>query len=58
MKCNPVKARGSDGARGEFERMKLASKAAEAISDGDLVDSSIHGWAYLDRTWAVLRAAF
>ncbi|TIA86680.1 hypothetical protein E3P99_03598 [Wallemia hederae] len=43
VKCNPVRARGSDGARGEFERMKLASKAAEAISDGDLVDSSIHG---------------
>ncbi|TIB92580.1 DNA replication factor C, large subunit [Wallemia mellicola] len=43
VKCNPVKARDSDHNRSEFNRIKCLSDAADAISDGDLVDSMIHG---------------
>ncbi|TIB26034.1 hypothetical protein E3P88_01310 [Wallemia ichthyophaga] len=43
VKCNSAKARDSNNEKAEFKRMKYASKAADAISDGDLVDSMIHG---------------
>ncbi|KAH9978130.1 replication factor RFC1 C terminal domain-containing protein [Lactifluus volemus] len=43
LKTNPSRVRDLDGPRKALKQLKLMEKAAESISDGDLVDSLIHG---------------
>lgn len=46
MKCKPERARTPTGNPIEeaCNEMELMSQAADAIADGDLVDSMIHGY--------------
>ncbi|KAK6504810.1 hypothetical protein TWF481_006748 [Arthrobotrys musiformis] len=43
LKPNPQLASGLQGAERRLKLLELADKAAESISDGDLVDAMIHG---------------
>lgn len=43
LKCNPARTRDLNKEEKESEHLKYLSKAADAISDGDIVDSMIHG---------------
>ena len=43
LKTNPSRVRDMDGPRKALKQLKLMERAAESISDGDLVDSLIHG---------------
>lgn len=44
LKTNPSRVRDLDGPRKALKQLKLMEKASESISDGDLVDSLIHGY--------------
>ena len=44
LKTNPSRVRDMDGPRKALKQLKLMEKASESISDGDLVDSLIHGY--------------
>ncbi|KAI0301881.1 replication factor RFC1 C terminal domain-containing protein [Multifurca ochricompacta] len=43
LKTNPSRVRDIDGPRKALKQLKLMERAAESISDGDLVDALIHG---------------
>jgi len=43
MKTNPSRVRDIEGPMKALKQLKLMEKASESISDGDLVDSLIHG---------------
>ncbi|RVD82322.1 uncharacterized protein DFL_006750 [Arthrobotrys flagrans] len=43
LKPNPQRANNCQGAERRLKLLELADKAAESISDGDLVDAMIHG---------------
>ncbi|KAK2848516.1 hypothetical protein FQN49_005643, partial [Arthroderma sp. PD_2] len=43
LKTNPMAASSYGGKERQFKLLELADKAAESISDGDLVDRMIHG---------------
>ncbi|KAI0254199.1 replication factor RFC1 C terminal domain-containing protein [Lactifluus subvellereus] len=43
LKTNPSRVRDMDGPKKALKQLRLMEKAAESISDGDLVDSLIHG---------------
>ena len=45
LKTSPQRTRGLDGPDKALEDLKLMAQAAASISDGDLVDSLIHGYA-------------
>src|SRR6266851_6935046 len=44
LKTNPSRVREMDGPRKVFNQLRLMEKASESISDGDLIDSLIHGY--------------
>ena len=45
LKTNPSRVRDiMDGPRKVFNQLRLMEKASESISDGDLIDSLIHGY--------------
>ncbi|KAH8999457.1 replication factor RFC1 C terminal domain-containing protein [Lactarius akahatsu] len=43
LKTNPSRVRDVEGPKKALKQLRLMEKAAESISDGDLVDSLIHG---------------
>ncbi|KAI9466675.1 replication factor RFC1 C terminal domain-containing protein [Lactarius psammicola] len=43
LKTNPSRVRDVEGPKKALKQLKLMERAAESISDGDLVDSLIHG---------------
>ncbi|KAI0285111.1 DNA replication factor C large subunit [Russula aff. rugulosa BPL654] len=43
LKTNPSRVRDLEGPRQTLKQLKLMEKASESISDGDLIDSLIHG---------------
>ncbi len=47
LKTNPSRVREMDGPRKVFNQLRLMEKASESISDGDLIDSLIHGYKSL-----------
>ena len=44
LKTNPSRVRDLEGPRKTLKQLKLMEKASESISDGDLIDSLIHGY--------------
>jgi replication factor C subunit 1 len=44
LKTNPSRVRDLEGPRKDLKQLKLMEKASESISDGDLIDSLIHGY--------------
>jgi replication factor C subunit 1 len=44
LKTNPSRVRDLEGPRQTLKQLKLMEKASESISDGDLIDSLIHGY--------------
>lgn len=44
LKTKPSRIRDVDGPRNALKQLRLMEKASESISDGDLVDSLIHGY--------------
>jgi replication factor C subunit 1 len=44
LKTNPSRVRDLEGPRKALKQLKLMEKASESISDGDLIDSLIHGY--------------
>lgn len=50
-KTDPVGARNMDGPDKQMKNLELLSKAADSISDGDLVDRMIHGG---EQHWSLL----
>ncbi len=45
LKTQPAKLRNETGPELALKHLELMDKAASSISDGDLVDALIHGWA-------------
>lgn len=45
LKTNPARANACSGKLRDLKLLELADNAAESISDGDLVDALIHGYA-------------
>lgn len=43
LKTEPAKARNATGPEKVLQHLRLMDRAATSISDGDLVDSLIHG---------------
>ncbi|KAF8271701.1 replication factor RFC1 C terminal domain-containing protein [Lactarius quietus] len=43
LKTNPSRVRDAEGPKKALKQLRLMEKAAESISDGDLIDSLIHG---------------
>lgn len=46
LKTEPAKLRNFSGPEKTLEQLRLMDQAASSISDGDLVDALIHGYAY------------
>lgn len=47
LKTTPARSRNLDGVEKTLKDLRLMERASAAISDGDLVDSLIHGCAFL-----------
>lgn len=47
LKTQPAKLKNSDGPEKTLKHLQLMYKAAASISDGDLVDTLIHGYVVL-----------
>ena len=46
LKTNPSRVRDLEGPIKTLKQLKLMEKASESISDGDLIDSLIHGYIH------------